>query len=126
MIWLFIKKYWSLFLFAVLFVASSVLFASKQKQIQNLLKMLQDQTQQHNRDLLELQRIRDEEIKQRQEVQQQYEEVIAKINREHAEALVNLNRQKENEMKKLIEEFQDDPDRMAAEVNRLLGIPIQR
>ena len=125
-IWLFIKKYWSLFLFGVLLLVSIIFFAKKQQQVQNLLKMLQDASTQHHNDLAELQRIHEEEIKQREELQRQYDEQITRINKEHAEAIANLNREKEQQIKELIKQFQDDPDKMADEINSLLGIPIQR
>lgn len=123
--WIWIKKYWFYFLFIIGFIVFTVLLRNKNKQVQNLLKMLQDQTEQHNKDLVELQRIHEEEIQKRQEIQNQYEAVIARINTEHAEALANLNRQKEKEIKNIIQEFGDDPDKMAQSINQLLGIPIK-
>ena len=123
-IWLFIKKYWSLFLALIVLIVSTILFVSKQQQVQGLLKMLQDSSTQHHNDLAEIQRIHAEEIKQREDLQKQYDAVIERINKDHAEAVANLNRQKEEEIKQLIKQFQDDPTKMAAEINLLLGIPV--
>jgi gas vesicle protein len=52
--------------------------------------------------------------------------MINQINKDHAEAIAKLNKEKENEIKTLIGQFQNDPNKMAESVYNLLGIPIQK
>jgi len=123
-VWVWLKQHWSLLVFGVVAVASGLLLKNRTDMLTALLKQQEETSKQHRQEVAELQRIRDEEIRKREQIESQYRETIARINRDHQAAVDQLTRDKQTELRRIIGETVNNPDAMASRINDLFGIPI--
>lgn len=124
--WVWIKEFWSYAVLVILAGLTLWFYRDRQTRVDNLLNERQATSIRHRQEIAELQRIRDEEIRKREQIEEQYRETISRINKEHQEALDRLSSKKKAEIRRIIEETVDDPDAMASRINNLFGIPIYR
>lgn len=122
--WVWIKRWWSVFAFGVVSVAALVLLSNRSNMINDLIKRQEETSIKHRQEISELQRIRDEEIRKREQVEARYRETMTRIDAEHRSAVERLTKDKQVEVKRIIEETLDDPDAMASRINGFFGIPI--
>lgn len=121
---LFFKNYGILIGLFLALVASIVFSFKKQNAYNKLLKEILERNNQHRRELDDLQKIHDEEVRRYGEIEKVYNETLEKIKNEHSELLSQLDSQKKSELKKIIESTGDNPDLMADRINNLFSIPI--
>jgi len=122
--WTYLKRFWGIIPFGFLLVFVILFARDKNQAINDLLKNQQQLSEKHRQDLAELQQIRDDERRKREEIEAQYRVVLDQINVQHQEAIARLTRQQETELRQIVAETKDDPDAMAARVNTLFNFPI--
>lgn len=99
----------------------------KSDQVEATLKLYEEQSKDHKRQLDEIRRLREQERVRQQEIEQTYQDTLTTLRREYQEQAKLLNAQKKEELRKIIEETQGgDPDLLAQRINNLFGIPIVR
>jgi len=110
-------------LFTLCFIFDKV---KREKFLQEILQKNEAVSKQHREELSELQNIRNEEIRKREETEREYQASIKKIEEEKAKALAELEASKQKEISEITSETSNDPDKMAESINQTFGIPIQK
>lgn len=124
--WLFIKKYWGVFVAVIVGVVFIVISRDRQKVIETLFKQTKEINDQHKKELEKVQQEYQQERERRDRIEKTYQETLSRIEKEKQDALVDLDKNKKKELKQIIENFQDDPDKMSERINRLFNIPISK
>jgi gas vesicle protein len=119
-----IKGNWLLLLLLLGFIYAVFFARQKENSYNNLLKAFQDQMAQNQKELDDLRKIQEDQIKAQQEIETKYREVLDKIEKDYQDKLQQLDKEKEQEIKDIIAKNRDNPDAMAKELNTLLGIPL--
>ncbi len=124
--WTYVKRWWLVvpFVGMVIFV---ILFAkNKSDDLSRLIDQQRKLSEQHRLDLVELQRVHDEEIQQRTAIEARYRAVIDQINATHDAAEARLAQQKQTEIRQIISETHDNPVAMTDRINSLFGFQIYK
>jgi biopolymer transport protein ExbB/TolQ len=124
--WVWIKEHWYMLGIGLISIFATVFFINNNARITSLLKTQEGMSKKHREEIAELQRIRDEEIRRREQIELEYRNTLEKINKEHEKALADLTRQKQAELRRIIEETMNDPEAMATRVNNLFGFQIYK
>ena len=74
----------------------------------------------------QLEEIRHDQAVKDHEIEEKYNKVVEQIRTEHAEQLEIIDATQELEIKQILEETKDDPDKMAEKINNYFGLPIYR
>lgn len=123
-VWVFLKTFGWIIGLVVVGVVAWIFSMEKAKTADKLAESLAAATENHRKQLAEIQRVKNEELARREQIEADYRATIDRINREHAGLLQQINKEKEKEVKKIIEETQGNPDVMAERVNRVFGLPV--
>jgi DNA anti-recombination protein RmuC len=124
--WLFLKKYWAIFFVVIAGVVFLVISRDRQKVIETLFKQTKEINDEHKKQLEKVQQEYQQEREKRDRIEKTYQETLSRIEKEKQDALVDLDKSKKKELKEIIENFQDDPDKMSERINRLFNIPISK
>ena len=122
----YLKKYWAILLTVVLIISAVIFAKNKQDAINSLLKQISDINKEHQKDLETMQKTFEEERKRRETIEKTYRETLQRIEADRQTALQNLDKTKKQELKRIVENFHDDPDAMASRINNLFGIEIKK
>lgn len=123
-LWEKIRKYWYLFLFALVAVYAVSFAKNKEQIIENMMRERDAMLASHNARIQDIQAGIEAERKRREEVERSYNALIKNIEEtKNARAQEILAANKE-QLRTLIERNRQDPQAMAEAVNRLFGITI--
>lgn len=121
---IFIKEHIFAIFFAILAIFVFLFAKNKQETINQLIKNQKTLSDQHKQEIEEIQKIKNEELNKRIEIEKHYQIVIDKINKDHQDAIQELSKTKEKEIKEIISETLDKPDQMASRINSMFGFPV--
>jgi len=125
-IWTWLKGNWMLLVMGAVLVYGFISAKRKSANFDVLLKEFQNQQAQNAKELEELRKIQQDQIRKQQEINQKYHEVLAKIEKDYQEQMQALTAAKKQELLTVIARNHDDPAAMAAEINSLFGIPLMQ
>ena len=117
--WAFIKKYWQLFAGAIYAIAVWVYFKGKVDNIKEVLKVEEDT---HQQEIDAINSSHAEEIAQRDEALDKYQEIIAKIEKKYEERKEELSEEKRAEVSKLVSKYRNDPGTLSRLLSERFGI----
>lgn len=120
----FCKNYAALALMFVLLAFAILAAKNKQKTIELLATERQRLAETHRQQLESIQATVDREQARRRQIEQQYNDLMAKIEREHDEGVRRIAAQHRSELRDAITRNQDDPDKMAVAINGIFGLPV--
>jgi uncharacterized protein YlxW (UPF0749 family) len=118
------KNYAALALLFVLLAFAILAAKNKQKTIELLATERQRLAETHRQQLESIQATVDREQARRRQIEQQYNDLMAKIEREHDEGVRRIAAQHRSELRAAITRNQDDPDKMAVAINGIFGLPV--
>lgn len=118
------KNYAALALMFVLLAFAILAAKNKQKTIELLATERQRLAETHRQQLESIQATVDREQTRRRQIEQQYNDLMAKIEREHDEGVRRIAAQHRSELRDAITRNQDDPDKMAVAINGIFGLPV--
>lgn len=90
--------------------------------IATLLDVLENSRESYRKEVEKLNEIRRREDEEKQRVLSEYNKNIEKLEKEYADNNEELNAAKKKEIKKLVEEGYNDPERLSRELARLYGL----
>ena len=117
--WSFVKKYWQLFAGAIYAIAVWVYFKGKVDNIKEVLKVEEDT---HQQEIDAINSSHAEEIAQRDEALDKYQEIIAKIEKKYEERKEELSEEKRAEVSKLVSKYREDPATLSRLLSERFGI----
>ncbi len=117
--WAFIKKYWQLFAGAIYAIAVWVYFKGKVDNIKEVLRVEEDT---HQQEIDAINSSHAEEIAQRDEALDKYQEIIAKIEKKYEERKEELSEEKRAEVNKLVSKYRNDPGTLSRLLSERFGI----
>ena len=117
--WAFIKKYWQLFAGAIYAIAVWVYFKGKVDNIKEVLRVEEDT---HQQEIDAINSSHAEEIAQRDEALDKYQEIIAKIEKKYEERKEELSEEKRAEVSKLVSKYRNDPGTLSRLLSERFGI----
>lgn len=110
------------------FVAIVFLFwrgCSHEDSYSNLYEKYQEQTQEHQKQIKELQQLQQKERKELDEQLQHYQNELNRIEQEYKEKLNRIARLKENRRTDILREHEEDPESLTKTINEVFGIPVE-
>ena len=113
-VWNFVKKYWKMFAGAVYAIVVWSYFKDQADKVKEVLEVREDT---HQKEVDALNSSHAEEIAQRDEALDKYQEIIAKIEKKYEERKEELSEEKRAEVNKLVTKYREDP----ATLSRLLA-----
>lgn len=123
-IWAYTKKYWGIAVAVVVFVVFVIVKLRAADQIQKLLEQLAENDRLHKEELAKIQASHDAEIIEHAEHLKQLEVTLKDVEAQYVAAKSQLDVDKKAEIKKLVDQYFDDPDELAKRLSEATGIPI--
>lgn len=122
--WLFIKKYWSIFLAVAIFLGAIVLRISAQARVDELNKQLEEIEKRHREDLEKINTAHNVETTEREKHIADLEATLKAIELRYAEEKKYLDESKRREVIELVQKYGDDTEELARRLSEATGIPI--
>ena len=119
-----IKLHWTYLVSGVVVIICIVFTLEQNSKAANLLNSLNISANQHKQDLVRLQQIQRENSEREARIEATYRETISKIVASRTLDLQTINNSQKDQVRAIVEQNQDDPTKMALEINELFGIPI--
>lgn len=128
-VWNFCKKYWYLFASTAVLILTVVIFRNSevsQKLYGKLLGKYNDLADRKNDELNHVNDIRNDQIEKNNQIEQKYQEVVMQINDNRDKKLDEISEEQQKMIKSIIVENENDPVKMAAQINNYFGIKVQQ
>lgn len=122
--WSFVKHYWVWVAVACGLVAAVLFAEQKEQAVKNLLAIAKQSEASHRANIDQLQQALQVQIQQRDAIQHSYEAMAASIHAQNDAQLADLARQHEADIRRLMAQYQNNPDAMAAAISSTYGIPV--
>ena len=123
-IYTFIKLHWDSILFFFAFLYTLKVAKNKEEQIKTLTEEREKRIKEHNDSMDSLQKSIEEEIKKRQEIQKQYDDLMKKIKNDYEDGVIQIAEEKKKEIREIIQRNHGNPSAAAEAINNLFGIKI--
>ena len=117
--WSFIKNYWHI---PVVLIAILITFLVTRKSSERLAEILKVSVDSHKKELDIINNLHKEEIEKRDELLKKYTGTLEMLERDYRLKFENLDKKKEEEINKIIDEFEGDPESLAKEMSRKFGV----
>lgn len=108
------------FILLVLVAFLSIFFVQKENK---LLALLQSRTDNYKKEIDDLRALRDNEIKERIQIEQRFKEQIERLKADNSSSVQNISKEKEALIKEVLKETKDSPEKAAQRINDIFGIP---
>jgi len=118
--WLWCKKNWKFF---VGLLTATLIFVLTRKSV-NFSKILSRVREDHKKEIDIIDKSHDLEISKREEVQKRYFEIIEELEAKYRESEKELDKKKQKEIKRLLDEYSDDPEELTSKIAELTGFSI--
>ena len=121
--WLSLKSHWYIPIATLLIAVGLLLWALTKKQVflTALLEHLENSKKDYKNQIEIVDKIHQNEIEKRDTILKQYNKNLEKIETKLAEEEKKLSSTKKRELKKLVEEGYNDPEKLSRELARLYG-----
>ena len=119
-VWSWCKKNWKFF---VGLITATLIFVLTRKSV-NLSKILSRVREDHEKEIDIIDKSHDLEISKREAAQKRYFEIIEELEVKYRESEKELDKKKQKEIKRLLDEYNDDPDELTKKIAELTGFSI--
>ncbi len=123
---LWLKAHWVWLVFLVSSIIAIVFIKNGADRYKKLWLDYKTQANDYKQQLTALEKSHEEETRRKAVIEQNYQETLVRIQEENLALHIALDKAKKQEIRAIVEENHDDPDKMAARVNVLLGIPVEK
>ena len=122
--WLWAKKFWWVIVIALLFVGAALASALLRNGVllARVMDLLDAKRNQHDQEMETLSHIHNTEIAEKNLRLEEHLKRKEELKRELEERGDNLNKQKEAELKKLVDEGYNDPEKLAKQIADAFGL----
>ena len=122
--WVWTKTHWWLPLLVLLGIVGLLLFALTRNSafLSSVMDAYKNSRESYKKEVDALNEIHSREVEKRNQVLEEYNKNVKRLEEEHDNRDDELNSEKKKELKKLIEESYNDPERLAKELARLYGM----
>tara|TARA_R100001082_G_scaffold110403_1_gene90258 strand:+ start:1153 stop:1566 length:414 start_codon:yes stop_codon:yes gene_type:complete len=122
--WLWCKKFWWIIVIGLLFLCAALIGAITRNGVlfAAVLDLLETKREAHDKEMETLTRIHDTEISEKNARLEEHLKRRAQIEEEFAKRGETLDKQKEAELKRLIDESYNDPEKLAKELAEAFGL----
>ena len=86
-------------------------------------EVLEIRKEAHRKEMAVVTKVHEEEVKRREENLESYQETIAKIEKEYEKEERTLTKDKRKRVKKLVEDYREEPEKLTEIVSVMFGIP---
>ena len=123
-VWLWSKKFWWVIIIALLFICAALIGAITRNGVllASVIDLLESKRDSHDKEMETLNKIHQEEISKRKKILEEYHKNIDALEEEYAKKDEELSLAKKNEVKRLVEDSYNDPERLAREIAAAFGI----
>jgi hypothetical protein len=115
--WTFLRKYWQVPFLVLYTLVLAVVFRRKD----SVTKVLEIQNDSYRKQLDAINDAHDQEIKKRDEILQTYKNVIDQLQKKYTNDTLELDNKKKRDIKRIVEEYSDDPDGLAMKLAEKYG-----
>jgi LPS O-antigen subunit length determinant protein (WzzB/FepE family) len=122
--WLWSKKFWWIIVIGLLFVCTGLIAALTRNNafLVGVIDLLEDKRESHNKEMETLTRIHNTEITEKNARLEEHLKRKAQIQEEFAKRGETLDKRKEAELKRLVDESYNDPEKLAKELAKAFGL----
>ena len=117
--WLFIKKYWQIFVGAIYAIVVWVYFKGQADEIKEVLRVKESA---HQKEIETLNGAHSHELSLRDDALAKYHEIIARIEKDYENRKEELSDKKREEVKQLVAENSEDPSNLSKLLAERFGI----
>ena len=122
--WLWAKKFWWAIVIALLFIGALLASALMRNGVllARVMDLLDDKRNQHDQEMETLSHIHNTEVAEKNLRLEQHLKVTKELKEQYEKEGKLLDKRKEAELKKLIDEGYNDPEKLAKEIARAFGL----
>tara|TARA_R110002051_G_scaffold184021_1_gene253458 strand:+ start:584 stop:991 length:408 start_codon:yes stop_codon:yes gene_type:complete len=122
--WLWSKKFWWIIVIGLLFVCTGLIAALTRNSafLVGVIDLLEAKRESHNKEMETLTRIHNTEITEKNARLEEHLKRKAQIQEEFAKRGETLDKRKEAELKRLVDESYNDPEKLAKELAKAFGL----
>ena len=122
--WLWAKKFWWAIVIVLLFIGAALASALMRNGVllARVMDLLDEKRNQHDQEMETLSHIHNTEVAEKNLRLEQHLKVTKEIKEQYEKEGKLLDKRKEAELKKLIDEGYNDPEKLAKEIARAFGI----
>ena len=122
--WLWCKKFWWAIVIALLFICAALIGAITRNAVllAGVIDLLEGKREAHDKEMETLTRIHDTEAREKNRRLEEHLKRKAQIEEEFAKRGETLDKQKESELKRLVDESYNDPEKLARELADAFGL----
>jgi len=117
-VWLWCKKYWQILVGISIPLILMLVFRKKVDLAQVLTRINDD----HQKEIEAIEKHQADEISKREKAQEIYFDTIKKIEEKYEKDSQALDSKKKKEIKKIVDQYQDDPDALAEKIAEITGM----
>jgi hypothetical protein len=118
-LWVWFKTHWYIPLLLILVLLTSV---SSWKKNRQLLEMIKLSKESYQKQIDVINTNHQKEIEKREALQKTYFDTIKKIEEQYKVRFENLEKSKKNELEKMVEKYEGDPESLANELSIMFGV----
>ena len=118
------KNHWYVPLILCLLLIAFLIFVLTKNgtYVATLLDILDKASKSHKEEVDTLNNLHNREVVEKNLILKEYQENLLKIEEEYAKKNEKLDAEKKKELKKMVEEGYDDPERLSREIARMFGL----
>jgi len=120
-LWLFVKKYWQLFLLVIVTVFGILFFRNQRSSFVDELKKIQDI---HNEELKKIQEARQQEKLQHAENEKRLHDAMSVVQVQYDLAKKQLDDKKKQQVEELVKTYGTNPNELAKQLSAVTGFTI--
>ena len=122
--WLWAKKFWWLIVIALLFMAALLASALMRNGVllARVMDLLDEKRNQHDQEMETLSHIHNTEVAEKNLRLEQHLKITKELKERYEKEGKLLDKRKEAELKKLVDEGYNDPEKLAKEIARAFGL----
>jgi len=122
--WLLAKRFWWVIVVGLLFAVAALIGALTRNSafLSGVLDLLDTRREAHNAEMSTLQEIHTTEVREKNKRLTEHNKRLAEVEEEFASRGEKLNRSKKAELKKLVDEGYNDPEKLSKELAEAFGL----
>lgn len=121
--WLFVKKYAWIFFAVLAGVLAIILLRRSPSDIADQIDAI---NKRHEEELKKIREADELRLREREENQKRLEDTLKQLDERYKRAIADLDVQKRAEVDRLLKEYENNPDALAEELAKTLGLQVQK
>ncbi len=116
--WVFLKKYW----YVPCLILYTLILTVVLRRKGSITEILEIQNDSYKKQIDAINEAHDQEIQKRDEILRNYKNVIDQLKKQYEDDSQELDNKKKEEVKRIVEKYNGDPDGMAEELAKKFGL----